>query len=113
MDEYVVPEGLIPVQQAIESFGLRDAENAIGELERIVLEYDLDADVDDDGNLLAITGDIREAVFEEHRKNVGHRPDDPVAQEKQRKLEQDEREKAKARRMQRREKLRRKHGGDA
>lgn len=112
-DDYIVPEGLISVEQAIASFGLVDEPDPVTELERIVLEYDLDADVDDDGNLLAIDADIREAVFEEHRKKVGYRPDDPVAQEKERKREEAERAKAKARRKARREKLRRKHDGGA
>lgn len=52
-------------------------------LEALVLEYDIDIDVDDDGNLIAINAaDCKEPLFKEHEKHIGHRPDDYRAHEK-------------------------------
>ena len=60
------------------------------ELERFVLDHDIDAEVDDDGTIITIdASDIREHLFELHRSKLGHRPDDPDAQAKAAKRERD------------------------
>lgn len=58
---------------------------AMEELERIVVEHDLDVELDDGDLIATVEGDqakLREALFEEHRRNAGHRPDDPEAMER-------------------------------
>ncbi len=50
------------------------------ELERVVLEHSLDVEVDEAGRVIWVDGDMREVLFAEHHKKVGHRPDDPKAQ---------------------------------
>jgi len=78
-------------EEALKFFGLGDN---LEELERIVDEYDLDADFDEEGSLVSVDlSESKEALFEEHRKNVGYRPDDPKAMERERKkVERRERE---------------------
>jgi hypothetical protein len=83
--------------------GISDVE----ELERIVIEHNVEVDIDDDGEVFAVHGGepLREALFEEHRKNIGHRPDDPnVAVENQARLNA-ERERAGAERARKRKAL--------
>ena len=72
-----MPPTMATTEEALRFFGLG---NKIEELERIVVEYDLDADFDDAGELILVdVGDVKEALFEEHKRNIGYRPDDPVA----------------------------------
>jgi hypothetical protein len=77
------------------------------ELERIVIEHDIEVDIDDDGEVFAVHGGLalREALFEEHRKNLGHRPDDPNVAVENQALQNAERERASAERGRRREAL--------
>jgi hypothetical protein len=47
------------------------------ELERLVLKNDADVDVDVDGELTMVDADdLREVLYKEHERKVGHRPDD-------------------------------------
>jgi hypothetical protein len=63
------------VQEALLFFGLEDMD----ELELLVLDHDIDALVDQ-GRVVAIdANDVREALFELHRKRAGYRPDDQDA----------------------------------
>jgi hypothetical protein len=52
-------------------------------LEQIVLEYGVDVDLDGEGAIeLVDADDMKEPLFQEHRKQVGHRPDNIEEQEK-------------------------------
>jgi len=86
------------LDEALRYFGLGDD---LDKLEQIVVEYDIDADFDGEGNLIAVDGGPQAAValFDEHEKIVGHRPDDPKAEAKARKVAEDT-EKAKLKRRQ-------------
>lgn len=63
--------------EAMRYFGV----DTLEELEDIVVEFDIDAIVSDDGRLLGIQGteEMKEALFERFRRAVGHRPDDHAA----------------------------------
>lgn len=62
-------------REAMSFFGVDELE-----LERIVLEHDVDVETDDNGNITFVDpSDIKEVLFKEHEKKVGHRPDDPKA----------------------------------
>jgi hypothetical protein len=83
----------------------QEATNYLGvrpeDLARIIRENDIDVQLDDDGIVLAIdAADLREPLFEEHRKKVGYRPDDPKhterAQQEQEDKEKREKEERKA-----------------
>lgn len=46
-------------------------------LEKIVADYNIDADIDLDGQIVAVNAaDVKEPLFVEHEKEVGYRPDD-------------------------------------
>lgn len=73
-----MPDWMSP-QEAMAYFGGVDLEA----LEAMVLEYDMDVEVDDDGAIVAIdAADCRDALFPEYEKTHGHRPDDPSAVDK-------------------------------
>jgi hypothetical protein len=67
------------VDEAMKYFGLSTLE----ELEDLIVEFDLDTLVTDDGRLLGIQGadEMKEALFERFKQQFGHRPDDPAAHE--------------------------------
>jgi len=74
----MTPTWITPAE-ALRYFGLGED---VEELERIVIEYHLDAEVDEQGNLTAIdTTEAAEALFAEHERSVGYRPDDPAVAE--------------------------------
>lgn len=94
-------------REAMAYFGVDEPE-----LERIVLEHDVDIETDDNGNIrLVDSRDIKEVLFKEYEKKAGHRPDDPKAMHAAR-VKRDEQEKE-ARRHSRmsRERLRAKRAG--
>jgi hypothetical protein len=95
----------LSVPEALRFFGLDD----VAELERIVLEHDIDAEVDDDGELVAIAAELREPLFEEHRRRHGHRPDDPEQVAKAHRAMREFDEEARRRRAARRTRLRERH----
>jgi len=65
--------GSLRRREAMAYFGLTDE----SELERIVIEYDIDADVNTSGQLIHIDADdAKAALFAEHEIVVGYRPDD-------------------------------------
>jgi len=83
----------MPTDTALRYFGLQTE----AELEDLVLEFNIDAEVDNLGNVLTIdASDTREALFESHKRKVGHRPDDPqfasLVQASQEHKEQDEKQ---------------------
>ena len=57
--------------------------STLEELEEIIADFDIDALLTGDGKLLGIEGhdEMKEALFERHKKQFGHRPDDEVAHE--------------------------------
>ncbi len=68
----------VSVREALAYLGLAD----LGELEQLVIDRDMDAEVDTEGNLVGIDGrELREALFDLHEQAVGYRPDDPKAQD--------------------------------
>lgn len=93
----------MPARAAMRFLGISDIE----ELERIVIEHEVEVDIDEDGEVFAVHGGeaLREALFEEHRKNLGHRPDDPNVAVENEALRNAERERASAERGRRREAL--------
>lgn len=88
-------------QEAARYLGVRPED-----LTRILRERDVDVELDDDGLVLAIdAADLREPLFEEHRKRVGHRPDDPKHMEKAEKENEEKKHKEKQARKAKRVKL--------
>lgn len=78
-------------------------------VEDLAIEYDMDIEVDDEGNLIAVNAaDAREALFPEYEKKHGHRPDDYREVEKAQKAQADKEEKEKAERDNRKGKLKEK-----
>jgi hypothetical protein len=65
------------------------------QLENLLLEHDLDIETDNRGTVMAIDPiGSREALFKEHLKKVGHRPDDPAEMSKEKvKKEKEEKDK--------------------
>lgn len=60
--------------EAIRYFGLKSLED----LEEVCADYDLDYDLDKNGNLIGVNAEeARDVLFELHKEKVGHRPDDP------------------------------------
>jgi hypothetical protein len=78
-------------QEAVQYLGVRPED-----LARILRENDIDVELDDAGVVLAIdASDLREPLFEEHRKKVGHRPDDPKHVDRAQKEHEEHQQKAK------------------
>jgi len=70
-----------------------------GQLEDLALEYDLDIEADNRGGIIAIDPiGSKEALFKEHQKKVGHRPDDPGEMSKE-KVKRENEEKQKQEKM--------------
>jgi hypothetical protein len=63
--------------EAMRYFGVA----TLDELEDIIVEFDLDTILSEDGRLLGIQGaeEMKEALFERFKQKNGHRPDDPEA----------------------------------
>lgn len=63
-------------EEALQSLAFKNED----ELEDFVLEFDLEARVDDSGRITAIQAwDLREPLFTLHERRAGFRPDDPDA----------------------------------
>jgi hypothetical protein len=78
----------------------------VAELERIILEHDIDADVDELGRILEVDAEhAKAALFAEHERKVGYRPDDPGAMARERKKARDREDAARRRRRAKRERL--------
>lgn len=76
------------------------------DLTRIIRENDIDVELDDYGLVLAVdAADLREPLFEEHRKRVGHRPDDPKHMERAQREHEEKQKKEKQARKAKRVKL--------
>jgi hypothetical protein len=89
-------------REAMAYFGLEEE----AELERVAVEYELDVDVDTEGRIIEVDADdARRALFGEHERKVGHRPDDPAAHAKAQKAHRDRQAAAKRRRRERRVRL--------
>lgn len=66
----------IGVGDARAFLGLKDDDD----LEGIVLEHEIDVELDEDDNVVVLDAtQLPEVLFERHRVQVGHRPDDPLA----------------------------------
>ena len=69
------------VEEAVRYFGLGNLppQEAIDKLEEILIENEVDVETDNAGNLISIDPSTsREALFEEHKKKTGYRPDSTV-----------------------------------
>jgi hypothetical protein len=100
-------ETLATVTEALRFYGL---DNDVEELERMVVDYGIDADFDGDGRLMAVDvegPEAREALFGEHQRKTGFRPDDPDEHRKALAAMAGQRKAAKTRRMKKRGKLER------
>ena len=88
-------------QEAANYLGIR-----LEDLPRIILENEIDVELDDDGVVLGLDpADLREPLFEQHRRKVGHRPDDVKQQEKAWKEHEEKEKKEKEARTVKRMKL--------
>ena len=95
--------GWMTTEEALRYFGLGDD---VDELERIVVEYGLDADFDDDRRITRVDGnDAGDALFAEHEKQIGYRPDDPTAMARVRRNAEQRENRAKAKREEKRTSL--------
>ena len=94
--------GWLTRREAMAYLGLQDE----AELERMVVAYEIDVDVDTDGRIVEVEADdVRRALFGEHERKVGHRPDDPAAHAKAQRTDRDRQAAAKRRRKARRARL--------
>lgn len=79
-------------QEALKYFGLTKIED----LEDLVEDFKIDADISPEGELVAIDAadpQVAEALFELQRRRFGQRPDDPQAQaQAKRRREEEERQ---------------------
>lgn len=63
-------------EEALQAFAFESED----ELEDFVLEFELEAKINDAGEITAVQAwDLREPLFELHARRVGYRPDDPKA----------------------------------
>jgi len=95
------------VDEALQYLGL-DPWDPVNEdrLEEYIIDYQIEVEVDDEGNLLEIEPTaLREVLFDLHQETVGHRPDDPEEQKKAMANEKRKRTNAAKRRRDRRMKL--------
>lgn len=77
-DEFA-PAEWMPRVQACRFFGLTDDDAGYDELNELVVEFDIDAEVGPIGDVIAINANdpgLKEALFARHHRKVGHRPDD-------------------------------------
>ena len=94
--------GWLSWQEAMAYFGLDDQLD----LERIAVEHGLDVDVDAEGHITLVDADdAKRALFAEHERAVGHRPDDPAAHAKAQKGTRAREASARRRRRERRARL--------
>lgn len=94
--------GSMTRQEAMAYFGVDEHD-----LERLAVDYELDVDVDTEGRITQLEVDeaTKAALFAEHQRQVGHRPDDPKAHAKAQKTERGREASAKRRRRDRRARL--------
>lgn len=94
-------------KEAMAYFGVDEPE-----LERIVLEHDVDVETDDLGRITYVdTSDIKRVLFKEYEKKLGHRPDDPKAMKAARVRQAKEEQKVKEHARMSKERLRAKREG--
>lgn len=94
--------GELTRREAMAYLGLEEE----AELERIAVAYELDVDVDTEGRIVTVDAeDAQRALFGEHERKVGHRPDDPAARVKVQKAHHERQLAAKRRRRERRVRL--------
>lgn len=61
-------------------FGIPDDDSGWDVLNEIVLDYDIDAEMGENGDVIRINANdenVKEALFDRHARRQGHRPDDP------------------------------------
>ena len=74
---------LMSVQEALRYFGLPTSDEGYDRLEEIAAEHDLDIELDEFNKIKSVEpSGVKEALFQEHLKTVGHRPDSADAMEK-------------------------------
>lgn len=95
--------GWLNATEALAYFGLgADVE----ELERMVIEHGIDVDVDDEGKITRIDAEqSKAALFIEHERRVGYRPDDEAAGRRHRAAAKAAETRARNRRLERRKLL--------
>lgn len=89
----------MPAVTAMRYLGIDD----LDELERVVVDHDVDVELDGNGLIRAVEmTTLKNALFEEHRRVVGYRPDDPIVGAQNRARIENEREARRVARLQRR-----------
>jgi hypothetical protein len=64
--------------EALRYFGLPLTTEGRDRLEELIVDNDMDISLDEDGHIGSIaTTNVKEVLFTEHLKKVGHRPDSP------------------------------------
>ena len=81
--------------EALHYFGLPETAEGKDQLEDLLAGYDIGVVLDESDNIeLVDPTELKEVLFEEHKKKVGHRPDSPsVMEAEQQKLKQKEKDK--------------------
>jgi hypothetical protein len=77
-DEFSAPAWLSRIE-VCRYFGLADDDQGWDTLNEIVFEFDLDAELGPNGDVLRVDANqeaLREVLFVRHEREVGHRPDD-------------------------------------
>jgi hypothetical protein len=85
-------------EEALRYFGLPSTEEGYQQLEDLVAEYDIGVSLDEYDRIIEVDPtELKEVLFEEHKKKTGHRPDSPteMAREKEKKEKKDKEEKDK------------------
>jgi uncharacterized protein YuzE len=89
---------LMSQEEALRYFGLPLTREGYDQLESIVVEHDVDIDLDEYGRIVGVYPTMaKEALFQEHLKKVGHRPDSPkeMAKEKDKRDKEEKEQKDK------------------
>lgn len=104
-----MPEAWFAVDEACRYLGLDPWDpRSEDRLEELVVEYDVDVEVDEKGNLLELEPeDMKKVLIGEHVRTVGYRPDDPKRVASAQAAHERRKKQAKGRRREKREKLRR------
>lgn len=83
-------------EEALRYFGLPLTEEGHTQLEDIVAEYDIGVELDEFDRITMVDpSELKEVLFEEHKKKVGHRPDSPTEMSRQKeKKDKEDKEKS-------------------
>ena len=101
-------------EEALRYFGLPSTEEGLSQLEDLVVEHNIGVELDEHDRIIAVDPtEIKEVLFEEHKKKTGHRPDSPseMARQKDKKEKADKEEKDKMTEAKDKLKMKKEQGG--